>query len=212
MINILETLNTYNDTWTMTFYFVAAVAIMLGLLWTILQIHKNDELKNHKLKENVIYNKSEDMIENIDIMPKRKKQKEELDNHYDIYQNENRKQKSGGDNIYLETIDDKPFITKKEESNENNNIDEVMDNEQYNDVSSITSLEDNITNNVDSDTYNDNILLLNNNKEKNTFNETKNNKDNKNKNSTSKNIKNSKKNTNNSSKSKKKKGNKKKKY
>ena len=89
MIYFLEQLNTYNDTWKMTFYFVFAIAILLGLFWTLYKMYKQDDLKKNKLKENIIYNKPYDAIENMNISPKRKNNK--LQNHYDVYQNENKK-------------------------------------------------------------------------------------------------------------------------
>ena len=89
MIYFLEQLNTYSDTWKMTFYFVFAIAILLGLFWTLYKMYKQDDLKENKLKENIIYNKPYDAIENMNISPKRKNNK--LQNHYDVYQNENKK-------------------------------------------------------------------------------------------------------------------------
>ena len=61
MIKIIETVNYNKDTWNITFYFVAALAILLGLLWTVMQSKKNEK---KDLNENIIYNNSEDLIEN----------------------------------------------------------------------------------------------------------------------------------------------------
>ena len=89
MIYFLEEINTFNDTWKMTFYFVFAVVILLGILWTVLQMSKKEKKTN--LKENIIYNKSYDAIENVDVLPKRKHDdKLKMENHYDVYQNENK--------------------------------------------------------------------------------------------------------------------------
>lgn len=103
MFNILETVDKYNDTWKMTFYFVAAIAIMIGLFWTIRQMIKKDASKQNKLKENLIYNKSYDAIEN-DSLNKKKKDDNRVINYYDVYQNENKIKKN--ENIVDENKDD----------------------------------------------------------------------------------------------------------
>ena len=94
MIYFLEELNTFDDTWKMTFYFVAAIAILLGLFWTLYKMYKQDNLKGNKLKENIIYNKSYDAIENLNALPQKKQKiQTQIENYYDVYQNENRRQK-----------------------------------------------------------------------------------------------------------------------
>ena len=92
MIYFLEELDTYSDTWKMTFYFVFAIAILLGLFWTLFKMYKMDNQKKNKLKENIIYNKPFDAIENNDIIPKSKKvEMKKIQNHYDVYQTENKR-------------------------------------------------------------------------------------------------------------------------
>ena len=93
MFEILDMINTYDDTWRMTFYFVAAVAILIGLFWTILQSEKQ---KKNDLNENTIYNKSYDAIERDDILLHKKrisKDKDEIQNYYDVYQSENKRKR-----------------------------------------------------------------------------------------------------------------------
>lgn len=102
MFNILETVDKYNDTWKMTFYFIAALAIMIGLLWTLYQMIKKDTSKQKKLKENVIYNKSYDAIENENLT-KNKKDSNRVINYYDVYQNESKIKKN--EDIEDENID-----------------------------------------------------------------------------------------------------------
>ncbi len=72
MIFILEALNYYDDIWSITFYFLVALALLLGLLWTYYQVIIKGGKKKEPLKENVIYNHSDDVIENYDIEPKKK--------------------------------------------------------------------------------------------------------------------------------------------
>ena len=93
-MNILDTVEVYSDTWKITFYFVASAAVLIGLLWTFYQIHKNEKKNKNKLNENTIYNKSYDAIENENIEPKRKNKDSEnkIVNYYDVYQNENKRQ------------------------------------------------------------------------------------------------------------------------
>ena len=63
MINILETI-TYSDPWSLTFYYIAAIAILIGLFWTYIQVFvKKPKKKKMDLKENVIYQHEDDMIE-----------------------------------------------------------------------------------------------------------------------------------------------------
>ena len=96
MIKILEAFNVYDDTWKMTFYVVFAIAIMIGFAWTYFRMIKKEEIHKGKrnLKENIIYNHSDDLIEKIDYEPKKKdKNEEKIINYYDVYQNENKMHK-----------------------------------------------------------------------------------------------------------------------
>ena len=72
MVFILEALNYYDDIWSITFYFLVAIALLLGLLWTYYQVIVKGEKKKEPLKENIIYNHSDDVIEDYDIEPKKK--------------------------------------------------------------------------------------------------------------------------------------------
>ena len=112
MIYLLEALNYYEDTWKITFYFVAALALLIGLLWTYYQVFIKGEKKKQPLKENIIYYNSEDIIENYNIEPKKKIDYEPI-NNYKI-------------NNYLNEIDNQKLNNtsnefKKEKTNNNNN-------------------------------------------------------------------------------------------
>ena len=62
--NILETVNTYNDTWKVTFYYILVLIILIAIFWTYIQVFVKPLNKKKNLKENVIYQHSEDIIEN----------------------------------------------------------------------------------------------------------------------------------------------------
>ena len=81
MIYLLEALDYYEDTWRITFYFVAALALLIGLLWTYDQVFIKGEKKKQPLKENIIYNNSDDVIENYNIEPKKKNNYEPINNY-----------------------------------------------------------------------------------------------------------------------------------
>ena len=102
MLNLLEVVGLYDDTWKITFYFVLAVAILLGLVWTVLQVYKNDKKAN---KTNVIYDKSYDAIEESTNSKKSKKDNQEVVNYYDVYQTA--KKTSKGDRINLDDDENK---------------------------------------------------------------------------------------------------------
>ena len=63
MINLLETVKNYNDSWNLTFYFIGALALLIGAFWTYMQVFVKPHKKKVVLKENVIYQNSEDTIE-----------------------------------------------------------------------------------------------------------------------------------------------------
>ena len=65
MFNIIEaTTAVYNDTsWEMTFYYVATLAFLIGAFWTYYQVFIKSKKKKQPLKENIIYNNPEDVIE-----------------------------------------------------------------------------------------------------------------------------------------------------
>lgn len=65
MFYLLEVFNTYNDTsWELTFYFVASLALLIGIFWTYYNVFvKKNKKKKTELKENIIYNNPEDTIE-----------------------------------------------------------------------------------------------------------------------------------------------------
>ena len=64
--NILETVNTYKDTWNVTFYYILVLIILIAIFWTYIQVFVKPLNKKKNLKENVIYQHSEDIIENYD--------------------------------------------------------------------------------------------------------------------------------------------------
>ena len=75
MIKILEAAVEYKDTWNITFYFVAALALLVGAFWTYMQVFVNPLKKKPALKENIIYHDSEDLIEKNYNTKKNKKSK-----------------------------------------------------------------------------------------------------------------------------------------
>lgn len=75
MIKILEAAVQYNDTWNITFYFVTALALLVGAYWTYMQVFVKPIKKKPALKENIIYHDSEDLIEKSYETKKTKKKK-----------------------------------------------------------------------------------------------------------------------------------------
>ena len=77
MFYLLEVSNTYNDTsWKLTFYFVASLALLIGIFWTYYNVFiKKNKKKKTELKENIIYNNPEDTIEESYKDTKRRKRK-----------------------------------------------------------------------------------------------------------------------------------------
>ena len=49
MINILETVTKYNDSWNLTFYYIAALALLIGIFWTYLQVFVKPLKKKHMI-------------------------------------------------------------------------------------------------------------------------------------------------------------------
>lgn len=81
MINILEAVDLYNDTWLLTFYFVLGFSLVIGTAWTYYQMFVRGEKKKQPLKENIIYNQSDDVIENYDLYPKKKENQVPINNY-----------------------------------------------------------------------------------------------------------------------------------
>ena len=77
MFYLLEVSNTYNDTsWELTFYFVASLALLIGIFWTYYNVFiKKNKKKKTELKENIIYNNPEDTIEESYKDTKRRQRK-----------------------------------------------------------------------------------------------------------------------------------------
>ncbi len=77
MFYLLEVSNTYNDTsWELTFYFVASLALLIGIFWTYYNVFvKKNKKKKTELKENIIYNNPEDTIEESYKDTKKRKRK-----------------------------------------------------------------------------------------------------------------------------------------
>ena len=63
MIKFLEAAVSYNDTWNLTFYFVAILALLIGGFWTYIKVFVSPVKNKTALKENIIYQDSEDLIE-----------------------------------------------------------------------------------------------------------------------------------------------------
>lgn len=38
MINFLETVTNYNDSWNMTFYYILVLVLLIGIFWTYMQV------------------------------------------------------------------------------------------------------------------------------------------------------------------------------
>ena len=75
-MEILETVTSNNDTWSVTFYYVLVLVFLIGFFWTYLQVFVKPLKKKRQLKENIIYQHSEDIIENSDIEYELKKKKQ----------------------------------------------------------------------------------------------------------------------------------------
>ena len=77
MFYLLEVSNTYNDaSWELTFYFVASLALLIGIFWTYYNVFiKKNKKKKTELKENIIYNNPEDTIEESYKDTKRRKRR-----------------------------------------------------------------------------------------------------------------------------------------
>ena len=105
MIFILEALSYYEDTWNITFYYIVAVALLIGIGWTYYQVFIKGEKKKEKLKENVIYNHSNDIIEDYDFEPKKKKNLVPM-NNYVIKDFESKEEKVKSDNDKDEYINE----------------------------------------------------------------------------------------------------------
>lgn len=77
MFYLLEVSNAYNDTsWELTFYFVASLALLIGIFWTYYNVFiKKNKKKKTELKENIIYNNPEDTIEESYKDTKRRKRR-----------------------------------------------------------------------------------------------------------------------------------------
>ena len=68
MIKLLEVVETYNDTWQITFYYIMVLIFLVGIFWTYMQVFvKKAKPQKKPLKENIIYQHSEDIIEEYDL-------------------------------------------------------------------------------------------------------------------------------------------------
>ena len=74
-MKILETVTTYNDTWSITFYYVLVLVFLIGFFWTYMQVFVKPLKKKKQLKENIIYQNSEDVFEKFDRDNELKKKK-----------------------------------------------------------------------------------------------------------------------------------------
>ncbi len=74
MIKLLEVVETYNDTWQITFYYIMVLIFLVGIFWTYMQVFvKKAKPQKKPLKENIIYQHSEDIIEEYDLPRNAKK-------------------------------------------------------------------------------------------------------------------------------------------
>ncbi len=73
MIKLLEVVA--NDEWNMVFYYILVLVLLIGLFVTYLQVFVKPLTKKKPLKENIIYQHSEDIIEESSIDYKKKPQK-----------------------------------------------------------------------------------------------------------------------------------------
>ena len=118
MLHLIEIANnTYNDTWKMTFYYVLALAILLGLLWTVYKEYRNEK---KAIKTNEIYDKPYDAIEEDVFLRKKGKTSKEnqVTNYYDIYSVANK------DDNYdkISTKENVAKIDRKNNTNLSNNL------------------------------------------------------------------------------------------
>ena len=120
MIKFIETVNYYEDTWNITFYFLIALALLIGIFWTVFQSFKNS--KSNKLSENTIYNNPEDVIEQYEPTKKGRESNETYNN----YAIPNRKDSNDSNTINYYEVEDKTANKPKNKINNN------TDNKNYN--------------------------------------------------------------------------------
>lgn len=94
-MEILEAVTSNNDVWNVTFYYVLVLVFLIGFFWTYLQVFVKPLRKKRQLKENVIYQHSEDIIEKSDIENelKKKKQNQKTNNSNNKKKNNKNKKK-----------------------------------------------------------------------------------------------------------------------
>ena len=51
MFKILEAATTYNDSWNITFWYIAVLALLIGIFWTYMQVFVKPLKKQKNLKE-----------------------------------------------------------------------------------------------------------------------------------------------------------------
>ena len=76
MLNLLEVAT--NDSFNIVFYYILVLILLIGLFITYLQVFVKPLSKKKTLKENIIYQHSEDVIEESfkdNKKPKKKKKK-----------------------------------------------------------------------------------------------------------------------------------------
>lgn len=130
MIYLLEAVDIYNDTWLLTFYFVLSISIVIGTAWTCYQMFwkRDKKLLKTPLKENVIYNHSEDVIEYYEKYPK-KREGEIPVNNYKLRN--------------FDTINEDIFDDSRKEISINN----IVDEPQYVEIDKPSNDESNVKNN-----------------------------------------------------------------
>lgn len=152
MINILEAVDLYNDTWLLTFYFVLGISLLIGTAWTYYQMFVKGEKKKKPLKENIIYNQSDDVIENYDLYPKKKEKQVPMNNYQlknfdtineDIF--DDIKENTTNQDIKINNEIEDPY---KDISIDDNNLNNIHHEDKYQDNDIKVSEELNITNNM----------------------------------------------------------------
>ncbi len=92
MIYLLEeaTNGKFDDSFTATFYYIAVLAILIGIFWTYFQVFVRGKKKDKEdLKENVIYQNTEDVIEEASKDEYYRKKNKNKNRNYNYYTNNN---------------------------------------------------------------------------------------------------------------------------
>ncbi len=98
MIYLLEEATTkFDDSFTATFYYIAVLALLIGVFWTYFQVFVRGRKKsNTDTKENTIYQNTEDIIEEADkeYYYNKKNKNNSKNYNYNYKKNNNNKNKN----------------------------------------------------------------------------------------------------------------------